>query len=90
MRPSNGYPNPQKVGEWLLARREDWMKYSWPSNISGVADLIPWDEMLRYPQDETLGQLATRVYQSELKQRAKQGDKFAKATLEEGGWNEPS
>ena len=77
--------DPQAVGEFLLRDRENHPDV--PLHI--LANGIPWNQIETLPSHTSMQADATEVYQSELRERRDSGDKFAKAVLEEGGWNEP-
>lgn len=78
--------NPQRIGRWMFEARKKFPEAS----FDHIADMIPWEKLKGMPKHTSMQASATYEYQSELKARASQGDKYAKAVLEEGGWNEPT
>ena len=76
----------EKIGQWLLT----WRRGGIPGKLfSEIADHIPWERFEEKHKHTSMQVEATEVYQSELRERTAQGDKYARAVLEEGGWNEP-
>lgn len=79
------HPDPQKVGEWLLLHRQ-----SHPSlSLHEVADMIPWEHLPEVDKSRTMVTDSVLQYQTELRERAAAGDKYALGVLSEGRWDEP-
>jgi hypothetical protein len=74
MRDTRDLRDPTKIGEEIAYRRKRSPKK--PCHI--LAEQVDdYAKIPNYPEDESMGQMQARLYQSEIKERAEAGDRYA-------------
>lgn len=68
--------DPQKLGEIILNQAER------TKDVLASADWAEREEVPNYPQDESMCMITQREYRQELEDRLREGDIYAKSTLE--------